>query len=186
MSLQLVWDSYLMSAMMNGRWWEQTIPSVIPGFKMQQCKSQESSEIPLPFVQHSPLTAVSGIAATHPIKISGSLGCKTIKANDTEILTLPQTTHFCFPGPLSIESSEQEAPRKKCLFCHSGAAELWRQRHMHFQLPQLQTVNWPRSCIQTSANLLRCSLFAEYSRKLMSYLSFAFGHTWSQPCNGEP
>lgn len=70
MSLQLVWDSYLMSVMMNGRWWEQTIPSVIPGFKMQQCKSQESSEIPLPFVQHSPLTAVSGIAATHPIKIS--------------------------------------------------------------------------------------------------------------------
>lgn len=51
---------------------------------------------------------------------------------------------------------------------------------------QWTNTNWPTSCTQTSANFLRCSWFAEYSRKLMSYLSFAFGCTWSQPCNGEP
>lgn len=31
--------------------------------------------------------------------------------------------------------------QEKSVFCHSGAAELWRQRHALFQLSQSQPVN---------------------------------------------
>lgn len=131
---------------------------------------------------------LSTTATTHPVKISGFLGCRTIKANDAKIPTLPQTSHFCFLEPLSIPSSEEETPR----VLPSVIQELQSSEDRGTRASscpshrQWTIMNWPSSFIQPSANLLRCSRFTEYSRRLVSYLSFAFRCTGSHSCGGEP
>lgn len=55
MSLQLVRWQHLTAVMTES---EQTIPSVIPDFKIQPCKSEESLELSFPFVQQIPSSAV--------------------------------------------------------------------------------------------------------------------------------
>lgn len=106
--------------------------------------------------------------------------CKNTHTSTKSSLLFPRTSFY---------SIFWRRNTKSVAFCHSGAAELWRQRHMCFQLPQSQTLNnyeLTKLLYSAICNLLRCSRFAEYSRRLVSYLSFAFRCTGSHPCGGEP
>lgn len=116
--------------------------------------------------------------------ISGVQDYKRKWCNDTHTSTnssllFPRTSFYCIfwrrNTKTRVSSSViQELQSSEDRGTHASSCPSHKQRTI---------MSRPSSFIQPSENLLRCSRFAEYSRKLVSCLSFAFR---SQPCGGEP
>lgn len=149
-SLQLVWQQPLTAVMTE---WEQTIPSVIPGFKIQSCKSQGSLELPFPFVQQIPPSAWR-IDTTHPIRISGVQRHSHFHKLFTCVFQKLFLLHLL---------NKKQQNYSLLLWVRSCRAQ---DRGTCFQSPhrRLWTIMiWSSSFIQPSAILPRCSRFMEYS-----------------------